>query len=239
MLPSLSSWHVDSLQGLPCRVLLPEPYEPDRHRYPLILSLHGSGERGDDNVSQLKNGPGAMAMPEFRRRHPCIVVAPQAPRGHTFGGSWYGGRTPLQDTLIALLEELTARRSVDADRVYGVGFSMGAIGLWDLARRRRDLFAAIVPIAGDVDVTDTIVEELAGLPVWAVCGHADTLVPPDNTRALLARLAPQGDARFAELRDAGHDVWRPAFGHAPLWDWLFAQRRRRPAPESVPPGDHG
>ncbi|MBM4279358.1 MAG: hypothetical protein FJ137_00885 [Deltaproteobacteria bacterium] len=230
MLPPLSSWHADRLQGLPCRVLLPEPYDPDQRRYPLVLSLHGSGERGDDNVAQLKNGLASLSAPGFRRRHSCIVVAPQAPRGHTFGGSWYGGRTPLQDTLVALLEELRGRRSVDASRVYGVGFSMGAIGLWDLARRRRDLFAAVVPIAGDVDVTDAVVDELAGLPVWAVCGHADALVPPDNTRALLARLAGRGDARFTELRDVGHDVWRHAFAHDPLWDWLFSQRRPGPTP---------
>jgi predicted peptidase len=226
MMPPFSLWHEDRLHGLSCRVLLPEPYEPAARRYPVVLSLHGSGERGDDNVAQLRNGLAHLSTPEFRRRHPCIVVAPQAPRGHTFGGSWYGGRTPLQDTLIALLEDLKKRRSVAADRIYGVGFSMGAIGLWDLARRRRDLFAAVVPIAGDVDVNDEIVDALSDLPVWAVCGADDTLVPPDHTRALLARLGAHGDARFTELRGVGHDVWRHAFAHDPLWDWLFAQRQR-------------
>jgi predicted peptidase len=94
------------------------------------------------------------------------------------------------------------------------------------------LFAAIVPIAGDVDVTDDLVDDLAGLPVWAVCGHADTLVPPGNTRALLARLSTRGDARFTELRGVGHDCWRQAFAQTALWDWLFAQRR---ASSSLPP----
>jgi predicted peptidase len=232
MTAPLSLWHAETMHGLPCRVLLPDDYDPAQRRYPLVLSLHGSGERGDDNVAQLRNGLAHLSTPDFRRRHPCVVVAPQAPRGHTFGGSWYGGRTPLQDTLVALLNDLRGRRSIDPDRVYGVGFSMGAIGLWDLCRRHRSLFAAIVPIAGDVDVTDDLVDELAGLPVWAVCGHADTLVPPDNTRALLARLSTRGDARFTELRDVGHDCWRQAFSQTALWDWLFAQRRTA---SSLPP----
>jgi predicted peptidase len=225
MTTSPGPWLADTMHGLPCRVLLPEPYEPDARRYPLVLALHGSMERGDDNVRQLSNGVQSFASPAFRRRHPCIVVAPQAPRGATFGGNWYGGRTPLQDTLVALVRELAGRRSVDADRVYGVGFSMGAIGLWDLVKRHADLFAAIVPLAGDVDVDDDSVAALAAVNVWAVHGADDTLVPPDHAREVLRRLLPGGRARWTELAGHGHDVWQAAYAHEPLWDWLFSQRR--------------
>jgi predicted peptidase len=221
-------WAATVLAGLPCRVLLPPPAgdgEAGQAGVPLVLALHGSGERGDDNVAQLRNGLAFFARADVRRRHRCLVVAPQAPRGSTFGGSWYGGPSPLQERIVALVDEVSGRFAIDRNRVYGVGFSMGAIGLWDIARRHRDVFAAIVPVAGDVDADDDHVAAFARFPVWAVCGAQDELVPPARTRALLARLVPGGVARYSEVHHLGHDVWRFAFGHLPLWDWVFAQKR--------------
>jgi hypothetical protein len=112
------------------------------------------------------------------------VVAPQLPPGETWGGSWYGGETAAQRWLVTLTRALTARRSVDPRRVYGVGFSMGAIGLWDILVRQPDLFAAAALIAGDLDVTAA--SSLVGFPLWAVRGGRDTLVPPQNARAFAA-----------------------------------------------------
>lgn len=217
-------WLADVMQGLPCRVLLPEGYGPER-RFPLVVSLHGSGERGTDNVAQLQNGLDTFTLPAFRARFPCIVVAPQAPPGATFGGSWYGGRTSTQDAVVALARDLASRRTVDPDRVYGVGFSMGAIGLLDILARHPGLFAAGVPIAGDVDPAR--VDALIGVPLWAVVGAQDQVVPPAAVRAAMKRLAAGGSpARLLDVTDAGHEVWRAAFAHAPLWEWLFGQRRR-------------
>lgn len=203
-------------------MLLPEPYRPDERRYPLVVSLHGSGERGDDNVAQLANG--IAVLERTRRTRPCIVVAPQLARGETFGGSWYGGETAGQRAVVALVRELAARRSVDASRVYAVGFSMGAIGLWDLLVGHPDCFAAAVLVAGDLDVDAAA--PLASFPLWSVHGGRDELVRPDADRAF-ARLVEErgGIARYTEVRDAGHDVWRVAFEHEPLWEWLLAQRR--------------
>lgn len=219
---TLSLWIEETMHGLPCRVLLPEPYEPGRRRYPLVVSLHGSGERGTDNAAQLRNG--LDAFEGSRRARPCVVVAPQLPPGETFGGSWYGGETSGQRALVALARELAGRASVDARRVYGVGFSMGAIGLWDILARHPGLFAAAVLVAGDLDVGAAA--SLATFPLWAVVGGRDELVPPHNNRAF-ARLVEErgGVAKVTEVADAGHDVWRRAFEHAPLWDWLFAQAR--------------
>lgn len=217
------TWLAETMQGLPCRVLLPRGYRPDV-RYPVVLSLHGSGERGDDNQAQLRNGLDTFAQPGFRARFACIVVAPQAPRGATFGGSWYGGRSPVQDAVVAMLRDLAERRTVEPTRLYGVGFSMGAIGLFDILARHRGLLAAAVPIAGDLD--EATADQIAGVPLWAVVGARDTVVPPANVRAAVARLQARGSpARIADVGDAGHDVWRPAFAHVPLWEWLFAQRR--------------
>ena len=215
-------WLEDSLHGLPCRVLLPEPYAPHTTRYPLVVSLHGSGERGTDNTAQLRNGLDRFVR--ARTSSPCIVVAPQLPAGETWGGSWYGGETAGQRALVALTQELSARRSVDPRRVYGVGFSMGAIGLWDILTRHPALFAASVLIAGDLDVAAAA--PLVDVPLWAVHGGRDTLVSPDNAPAFAAMAAARGGrARYTEVDDVGHDVWRFAFAHEPLWAWRFAQSR--------------
>ena len=216
-----SAWDHDRLQGLPCRVLLPRGYDPQR-RYPLVLSLHGSGERGDDNVRQLQNGLRAFEEP-WLRAHAPIVVAPQIPKGQTFGGSWYGGAAPLQQTVVDIACELAAKQSVDEDRVYGVGFSMGAIGFWDIFVRFKGVFAAGVVIAGDVDVDAA--RALQGFPLWAVHGADDALVPPDNTRRVDAILT--APFRYTEVRGAGHGVWSQAFAQPTLWTWLFEQRRTR------------
>jgi predicted peptidase len=218
-------WLEDSLHGLPCRVLLPEAYAPQTTRYPLVVCLHGSGERGTDNTAQLRNGLDAFVR--TRTIRPCIVVAPQLPPGETWGGSWYGGETAGQRTLVALTQELSARRSVDPRRVYGVGFSMGAIGLWDILTRHPDLFAASVLIAGDLDVAAA--SPLVDVPLWAVHGGRDTLVLPHNPRAFAALARARGGrAKYTEVDDVGHEVWRFAFAHEPLWAWLFAQSRAAP-----------
>lgn len=214
-----SSWLEENLCGLPCRVLLPLRYEPHANRYPLVVSLHGSGERGTDNWAQLKNG--LSSFEQRRAVHPCIVVAPQLPRDETWGGSWYGGDTAGQRALVAIVRELRGRSSVDPKRVYGVGFSMGAIGLWDILVRYPELFSAAVLLAGDLDVARSA--SLTSFPLWTVVGGRDQIVPPDNTRAF-AQLVDErgGTAKVTELARAGHDLWRIAFEHEPLWDWLFA-----------------
>jgi predicted peptidase len=218
---SRAAWLEEVVCGLPCRVLLPDRYEPHDRRYPLVVSLHGSGERGTDNWAQLKNG---LSMFEQRRiTDPCIVVAPQLPRDETWGGSWYGGETAGQQRLVAIVRELRERRSVDPHRVYGVGYSMGAIGLWDILVRHPGLFSAAVLIAGDLDVDRA--ESLTSFPLWTVVGGRDAVVPPDNTREFARRVAACGGlATVTEIARAGHDVWKLAFAHPPLWDWLFAQR---------------
>lgn len=214
------AWERDTLRGLPCRVLLPNGYDP-RRRHPLVVSLHGSGERGDDNVRQLKNGLRAFEEPFLRGFSP-IVVAPQAPREQTFGGSWYGGPSALQSVVVDIVKDLAQKNSVDEDRVYGVGFSMGAIGLWDILVRHPGLFAAGVVIAGDVDVDAAVA--LQGFPLWAVHGSDDTLVPPTNTRTMATKL--REPFRYTEIAGAGHGVWSEAFSQPRLWSWLFEQRRQ-------------
>jgi predicted peptidase len=220
-------WEADHLGGLPCRVLLPHDYQPARFAYPLVLFLHGSGERGSDNHAQLRHGVAGFNAPTVRARHPAIVVAPQAPAGGNWGGSWYGGRTPIQDQAIAIARELATRGSVDADRVYLAGLSMGAIGGWDLLVRATGLFAAALLVCGDPDPANA--EALRDLPIWSLHGGADDVVRPDNDRAIAARIAALGgELRYTELPGVGHEAWTPVFADDAVHDWLFAQRRHGP-----------
>lgn len=220
----IGPWLPDVFQGLPSRVLLPEPYEPHRVHYPLVVFLHGSAERGTDNAAPLQNGIRAFEDPNLRARHPAIVVVPQCDRDDTFGGSWYGGLSRTQRAVVAMVRELVTRRSVDARRVSLIGFSMGAIGLWDIISRHRELFSCAVPIAGDLEPATA--QDLLHVPLWAFHGELDAVVPNAATRAmfsLMQRLG--GQARYTELPGAGHDIGHQVLSRLDLQDWLFAQRR--------------
>lgn len=211
-------WDLASHDGLPYRFSLPPGYDPLHRRYPLVIYLHGSGERGTDTTSHLGNGVQALEGQQL------IAVAPQCPPDDTWGGSWYGGRSRAQQKVLGLVHELGRRRSVDADRVSLIGFSMGAIGLWAMLLEHRELFSAAVPIAGDLDPTSA--RPLVDFPLWAFHGEVDPWVSNANTRRL-AELMRQwgGRLRYTEFAGVEHDAWRPAFATPELLPWLLSQRR--------------
>lgn len=212
------SWGFDQHEGLKYRTLLPPGYAPQQRRYPLVIFLHGSGERGDDGQSHLKNG-----VESFEGQQ-AIVVAPQCPLNDTWGGSWYGGDSATQRTLISLVRELSTRRSVDPLRISVIGYSMGAIGLWAILERHHDLFAAGVAIAGDLHPESA--RGLVQFPIWAFHGARDRAVPITATRAVAAWMQTVGGRmRFTELADVGHDSWKHAFATPELMPWLLSQHR--------------
>jgi predicted peptidase len=210
-------WLLDWHEGLPYRVALPPGYDP-RRRYPVVVYLHGSAERGGDTVRHLNNGVDLFVG------QPLIAVAPQCPRSDTFGGSWYGGDSLTQRRVVHLIRALGQRRSVDANRVSLVGFSMGAIGTWALLERERELFCAAVPISGDLDPSTAHLYE--GIPIWAFHGARDRLVSPEAIRAVAAQLRGRSPSfRYTEYPDEGHDAWRRALAEPELLPWLLSQRR--------------
>lgn len=216
-------WHADELDGRAYRVLLPAHYAPHQHRYPVVFFLHGSGERGDDNQAQLRNGVGVFELAAFRAQHPCIVVAPQARPGETFGGTWYPGQHALQDWVGHLADVLAARRSVDAHRLYLVGLSMGAIGAAELLVRRPGRFAAALLLSGAPD--PQWAARLRQVPLWSFHGSADQVVKPDAVRSFHAALrAVHGIGRYTELTGVGHEAWDLALAQPEVLGWLFAQR---------------
>ncbi|HRN62299.1 MAG TPA: alpha/beta hydrolase-fold protein [Luteimonas sp.] len=202
---------------------------------PVLLFLHGSGERGDDNQKQLTVGLGP-----YLQRHmgdfPAIVVFPQAPED----SEW----NQLADVAFAQLDAATREFGGDPDRTYLTGLSMGGYGVWDYALRQPDRFAALVPVCGglvhprrsamavgglqgEADPYAAVAQRLRDKPVWLFHGAKDDLVLPEYSRQLDAAFQAAGarDVRYTEFPDANHNSWDPAYSQTPeLWEWLFAQK---------------
>ncbi len=201
-------------------------------RAPLIVFLHGAGERGSDNLAQLLYLPEVLAREENRRRYPCYVAAPQCPLGSTWCTTnpkapelHRLGSASLPEGLVAeLVREVVATHAVDRRRIYLTGLSMGGFGTWYAAARNPELFAAAAPICGGVRLFDP--KRLRDLPIWAVHGADDDVVPCDySRRAVAAVRSAGGQPRYDELPKVGHDSWTPAYDPSfGLLDWLFAQR---------------
>jgi predicted peptidase len=205
----------------------------DGARRPLVLFLHGAGERGVDNEKQLKYLPTWLAEQEPRRRHPCFVLAPQCRQDERWVDvSWADDEsTPQQPqptldlaAAVAALDDVLAREPVDPARIYLTGLSMGGYGTWDLATRMPERFAAILPVCGGGD--ERLAARVARLPIWCVHGDADTAVPVRRSRDMVAAVtAAGGRPIYSELPGVGHDSWTPAYRDRFMLDWLFSQRR--------------
>jgi predicted peptidase len=205
---------------------------------PVILFLHGSGERGSDNRKQVEAGLG----PYVRSRaddFPAIVVFPQVPEDE----EWFG---PSARVAFAALDAATREFGGDTHRTYLTGMSMGGYGTWELALMQPQRFAALVPVCGAVkppnderalyvtpvaaepDPYAAIASRLHDMPVWIFHGAKDDVVLPADDRRLIAAFKAAGakDARYTELPDANHNAWDPTYAGTPgLWEWLFAQHR--------------
>ncbi|MCB8933370.1 MAG: alpha/beta hydrolase-fold protein [Fimbriimonadaceae bacterium] len=193
---------------------LPEGYESGRERYPLLLFLHGAGERGDDLERAGIHGP----LKEIRkgRKLPFIVVAPLCPSDMAWD--------PLM--LSGLLDEVESKWRVDKDREYVTGLSLGGFGTYTLASFSPKRFAAIAPIAGWASrwIASTIKE----IPIWSTHGDADPAVPLDQEAPLIAALKEAGaDVRFDVIAGGTHDVWSDVYAGDALYAWLLEHRRKR------------
>jgi predicted peptidase len=216
------------------RLLRPATIAADA-RFPVILFLHGAGERGSDNERQLSHFPKWMAEAAQRSARPCFLVAPQCRKERSWSVlDWETKKaaalpdTPTTDmaaALAALDAVLAAEPAAAPDRVYVTGLSMGGYGSWDLAARMPERFAAVLPICGGGD--EATANRLTALPIWCFHGEADPLVPVGLSRSMIAAIkAAGGTPIYSELPGVGHDSWTPAYRNPAVLDWLFAQRRR-------------
>lgn len=200
---------------------------------PLVVFLHGAGERGSDNSRQLTWLPLQMASEGNRAALPCFLLAVQCPEGEKWVDVPWGDEQPSPlpaqpsralRAVMAALDEVVQRPDVDRSRVYLTGLSMGGYGAWDLAMRQPERFAALAPVCGGGDPTQAA--RLRGLPIWIWHGDKDGAVPVVRSRQMHAALTAAGiDARYSELAGVGHDSWRQAYGEGGALRWMFEQRR--------------
>jgi predicted peptidase len=201
---------------------LPDDYGKDpQQKWPLILFLHGSGERGND-LELLKRQPLPKTL-DRQKDFPFIVVSPQLP---LVMGNWSG----LIDPVNVLVSQIQATYSVDPQRVYLTGLSMGGFGTWEFALRYPRRFAAIVPIAGGYRRQSNAIPEnicdLKDLPVWVFHGAQDINVVPSQSKNMVNALkACGGNVRFTLYPDADHPAsWTRAYADPELYKWLLEQR---------------
>jgi predicted peptidase len=194
-------------------LFLPKEYGREGKKWPLIMFLHGAGERGNDLEKVKVHGPPKLAA--AGQDFPFIIVSPQVPSG--------SGWSP--DVLNALLDEVIQRLAVDTDRMYLTGLSMGGFGTWGFAAQYPDRFAAIAPICGGGDPASAC--KLKNTAVWAFHGAKDIVVPLSAQEDMVNALKVcGGNVRFTVYPEAGHDSWTETYANPELYTWLLAHQRR-------------
>ena len=209
------------------RLFIPENYDQGK-KYPLVLWLHGGAGRGDDNLKQISGGntigSHVWTQPEKQSEHPCFVVAPQCPDNELWATVETARPTRQMRLVIELLRDLAGTFSLDAQRFYVAGQSMGGFGAWSVITEHPDMFAAAVPICGGGD--ESAAQKMAGLPIWAFHGEKDEAVSVERSRKMIAAIRHAGGTpRYTEYKGAGHVIWDRVFHEPELLPWVFASRR--------------
>ncbi|MGH2648223.1 MAG: prolyl oligopeptidase family serine peptidase [Ginsengibacter sp.] len=203
-------------------------------KYPLVIFLHGSGERGNDNEAQLKWGVMNFATDQNMIKYKAIVIAPQCPEKMSWANfsNKKDSREKLllpvpskpMELLIALIHQLIKKLPVDTNRIYITGLSMGGHGTYDAIERYPDLFAAAVPVCGGGDVTRAA--SIAHIPIWIFAGAEDAAVNPLYSLDMLEALSEAGaHPGFTQYPEVGHFSWLGAYSDPLMMEWLFRQHK--------------
>jgi predicted peptidase len=235
--PYLAKTHEKEGQSLNYRMLYPSDFDESR-KYPLVVFLHGMGERGADNNLQLVHG--SKLFSDSIEQYPAIVIFPQCPETDFWadlsmvsqGGSCSAPTNvdpPLHTALalvMDLMDELIAQKFVDDDRVYVSGLSMGGFGVWELLWRMPEKIAAAIPICGGGAKGKA--SAMINIPIWAIHGVKDEVVPPYFSEMMtFAVQAAGGSVRLSLYPDINHNSWDTAFAEPNLLNWLFSKRRKK------------
>lgn len=187
---------------------LPEGYDDASKPWPLVLFLHGAGERGSDLEIIKRNGPPKLV--DDGREFPFVLVSPQCPERTTWDNK----------LLIHFLDEIEAKYNIDKNREYLTGLSMGGHATWSLAIQNPERFAAIIPVCARGYSQD--VHVLKDLPVWAFHGERDDIVPiTDGQKMVDALKTAGGKVKFTIYPEANHDAWTETYNNPEIYDWLL------------------
>ncbi|WP_395341086.1 prolyl oligopeptidase family serine peptidase [Ningiella sp. W23] len=223
-----------SKASLPYRMLLPANFDSSKS-YPLILFLHGAGERGNDNEAQLTHGAALFLNPSFRNRIPAVVVFPQAAQddywvnvdvdrslsGNTFYFKADAPKTQSMSLLLDLIDELGNRAFIDQHNMLVMGLSMGGMGTYDLLATRPNTFKAAVAICGGAH--PQLGAEIAPTPVWAFHGDQDKVVPLSASQVIVDAINTKGgNAKLTVYEGVEHNSWDNAFAEPELLTWMFS-----------------
>ena len=213
------------------RLIKPAGYQFGK-KYPLVLFLHGAGERGEDNSVTLVHAANDFAKPTLRERFPCYVLIPQCPNGKKWSEVDWSQESSEQPELPSesmqsvkeLIDEMVASAGIDPTRIYITGLSMGGYGTWDAIARYPDFFAAAAPICGGGD--PKTVKIFSKLPIWCFHGEKDSVVNVRRSREMVDALKALGSSiKYTEYPDVDHDSWTSTYANPELYDWLFSQRK--------------
>lgn len=213
------------------RLLVPDYAQ--HQRYPLVVFLHGVGERGTDNEAQLTWGVMNFATDQMMSAYPAIVVAPQCPPDAYWANFAENKKgelkllpkpTIMMELLLELIEQLPKDFPIDTNRIYITGLSMGGYGTFDALERRPNLFAAAVPVCGGGD--NSKAGTIKHVPIWVFHGADDGTVDPGYSAEMVAALMNTG-ARpgFTLYPSVGHFSWLAAYSDPLMMAWLFRQHK--------------
>lgn len=223
------------------RILFPQNYDSSK-QYPLVLFLHGAGQRGKDNQKQLVNGASLFLKEANRTRFPAIVIFPQC----SMNDFWARTRvlrtstdsTPFRfeyltdvpmnkglNLVSQLLDSFASTKSIDNKKIYVGGLSMGGMGTFELLWRKPNFFAAAFPICGGGNPS-TVSLYGKNFPVWIFHGDKDQVVDVNDSRKMVAALkVAEAKAKYTEYPGVKHDSWKKAFQEPQLLPWLFSQKK--------------
>lgn len=221
---SIAQLEWQSAQGGKMKYLLYLPKDYDkagRQRWPLMLFLHGAGERGTNVQRVAIHGP--MSLVKQGTNFPFIIVAPQCPVNQIWDN----------EPLLQLLDRITADYAVDTNRVYLTGLSMGGYGTWKLGLTHPEKFAALAPICGGANMIDVMLgswdrrKVLEKLPIWAFHGAKDDVVPLSESERVVEQLKKGGlkDVKLTVYPEAKHDSWKLTYADPEFYAWLLSKSR--------------
>ena len=217
-------------ETLSYRILKPLNYNSNK-QYPVHLFLHGAGERGNDNVSQLVHGGKLFLKKENREQYNSWVIFPQAPKN-----DWWGYKEPYKfdynvkeskamSLVVKLMDDFTQRKDVNPNKVFVSGLSMGGMGTFVILNLRPEMFAAATPICGDGDPS-LVSNYSKKVPIWIFHGSDDTVVSPKKSLKMAKAIIENGGSpKMTFYENVGHDSWNNAFAEKEFINWIHSKSK--------------